>query len=54
MQPNYDVDMQLNIKVPAQDGVGLSTDIYLPKAAGRFPAIPGPPPDRSGVDSRHE
>ena len=39
MQPNYAVDMLLDVKVPAQDGVMLSTDIYLPKTPGKFPAV---------------
>ncbi len=39
MQPNYDVEMRLDVKVPMRDGVNLSSDIYLPKAHGRFPAV---------------
>ena len=39
MQPNYDVEMRLDVKVPMRDGVGLSTDIYLPKAQGKFPTV---------------
>ena len=31
--------MLLDIKTPMRDGVNLSTDIYLPKADGPFPAI---------------
>ena len=29
MSSNYDVEMQLDVKVPMRDGVHLSTDIYL-------------------------
>ena len=36
---NYSVKMQLNVRVPARDGVTLSTDIYLPDAAGSFPTV---------------
>ena len=39
MSANYDVEMRLDVKVPMQDKVNLSADIYLPKAAGPFPAI---------------
>ena len=39
MQPNYDVDMRLDVKVPMRDGVNLSADIYLPKAHERFPTV---------------
>ncbi len=39
MQPNYDVEMQLDVKVPMQDGVNLSADIYLPKARDKFPTV---------------
>ena len=39
MQTNYDVEMRLDVKTPMSDGVDLSTDVYLPKASGRFPAV---------------
>ena len=39
MSENYEVEMLLDIKTPMRDGVNLSTDIYLPKADGPFPAI---------------
>lgn len=39
MQPNYDVDMRLDVKMPMRDGVNLSADLYLPKAHGKFPAV---------------
>ena len=39
MQPSYDVDMQLNVKVPMRDGIDLSADIYLPRAHGEFPTV---------------
>ena len=35
----YPVEMQLNIKTPARDGVELSSDIYLPKTRGTFPTV---------------
>ena len=39
MQPTYDVEMRLNVKTPMRDGVDLSSDIYLPRAPGKFPTV---------------
>ncbi len=39
MQPAYDVEMRLNVKVPMRDGVNLSADIYLPGASGKYPTV---------------
>jgi hypothetical protein len=39
MQPNYDVDMRLDVKTPMRDGVNLSADIYLPRGPGKFPTV---------------
>jgi len=39
MQPGYDVDMRLDVKVPMRDGTPLSADIYLPRAPGSFPTV---------------
>jgi len=39
MQTNCDVDMRLDVKTLMRDGVNLSTDVYLPRAQGRFPAV---------------
>jgi len=39
MQPNYPVEVRLNVKTPARDGVALSSDIYLPQADGPFPTV---------------
>mgnify|MGYP002526682219 CR=1 FL=1 len=39
MQPHYDTETRLNVKVPMGDGVNLSADIYLPKAHGKFPTV---------------
>ena len=39
MQPNYDVEMNLDVKVPMRDGINLSADIYLPKAHEKFPTV---------------
>ncbi len=36
---NYGVKMQLDVRVPAQDGVALSSDLYLPDTAGSFPTV---------------
>ncbi len=35
----FDVVRQLNVMVPARDGVGMSTNIYRPDAPGQFPVI---------------
>ena len=34
MQPNYEVEMRLNVRTPMRDGVELSSDIYLPRGRG--------------------
>ena len=39
MQPNYEVEMRLNVRTPMRDGVELSSDIYLPRGEGKFPAV---------------
>ncbi len=39
MQPNYEVEMRLNVRTPMRDGVELSSDIYLPRAEGKFPTV---------------
>jgi uncharacterized protein len=39
MQPNHGVEMRLDLRVPARDGVGLSTDLYLPVGLGRVPTV---------------
>ncbi len=39
MQPKYDVEMRLDIKIPMRDSIALSTDIYLPRAEGPFPTV---------------
>ena len=39
MQPNHEVEMRLNVRTPMRDGVELSSDIYLPRAEGRFPTV---------------
>ena len=39
MEPTYDVDIRLDAKVPMRDGTKLSSDIYLPRAHGKFPTM---------------
>ena len=36
---HYDVEMRLDVRHPARDGVGLSADVYLPKTSGKFPTV---------------
>lgn len=38
-QPIYEVKVEMDVKVPMRDGVQLSTNIYRPDAAGKFPVI---------------
>lgn len=38
-QPEFDVRMLNNCRVPMRDGVELAADVYLPDAAGRWPVI---------------
>ena len=39
MQPAYDVEMRLNVKVPMRDRINLSADLYLPRGNGKFPTV---------------
>ena len=39
MSPSYRVDRRVDVRVPMRDGVALSTDIFLPRAAGRCPTV---------------
>ncbi len=38
-KPAFDVEVESGVSVPMRDGVKLATDIYRPKADGRFPVI---------------
>jgi putative CocE/NonD family hydrolase len=38
-QPRYQALMEHNVQVKMRDGIYLSTDIYLPDAPGKFPAL---------------
>jgi putative CocE/NonD family hydrolase len=37
--PSHEVTVQYNVMVPMSDGVRLATDIYRPRADGRYPVI---------------
>jgi hypothetical protein len=37
--PKYDVSSETNVMIPMRDGIKLATDIYRPKAEGKFPVI---------------
>jgi putative CocE/NonD family hydrolase len=39
MSPSYRVDRRVDVRVPMRDGIALSTDIFLPRAAGRCPTV---------------
>ena len=51
---NYDVEMRLNIKTPMRDGVNLSSDIYVPKAPGKFPTVLMRTPYSNNMDTMIE
>lgn len=38
-EKTYDVDVHTDVKIPMRDGIELSTNIFLPKADGKFPVI---------------
>ena len=38
-QPKYDVVVDSNVGAPMRDGVKLATDMYRPKAEGKFPVV---------------
>ncbi|MFQ6109273.1 MAG: CocE/NonD family hydrolase [Candidatus Aminicenantales bacterium] len=38
-KPEYEILLERNVGIPMRDGVKLATDIYRPKADGRFPVI---------------
>ncbi len=38
-QPQYEIELVEDVFVPMRDGVKLCTDIYRPKANGKFPAL---------------
>jgi putative CocE/NonD family hydrolase len=50
MPENYPVDMQFDVRLPMRDGVALSTDLYLPRAAGPFPAVLARTPYNNNTD----
>jgi putative CocE/NonD family hydrolase len=38
-RPEHEVQIDRNVKVPMRDGLKLATDIYRPKAEGKFPVV---------------
>jgi len=51
MLSHYEVDMQLDVKVPMRDGVHLSTDIYSPTTSGPFPTVLMRTPYSNNIDT---
>jgi putative CocE/NonD family hydrolase len=49
-KPTYKVRIEVDVKVPMRDGIGLSVDIYRPDAEGKFPAILVRTPYSNGTD----
>ena len=39
VQPWDQVKVEINVRVPMQDGATLSADVYRPALAGKFPAL---------------
>ncbi len=39
MKQSYRVDRRVDVRVPMRDGVELSADLFLPRAAGRCPTV---------------
>ena len=54
MPTNYEVDMQLDVKVPMRDGVSLSADIYRPIAPSKFPTVLMRTPYSNNIDASIE
>ena len=54
MPTNYEVDMQLDVKVPMRDGVSLSADIYRPNASDKFPTVLMRTPYSNNIDASIE
>lgn len=50
MEAGHEVDMQLDVPVPMQDGVKLSADIYRPRGAGPFSTVLIRTPYSNNVD----
>ncbi len=38
-KPEYEITKETNVEMPMRDGIKLATDIYRPKAEGKFPVI---------------
>jgi putative CocE/NonD family hydrolase len=38
-RPEYEIEIERSIELPMRDGLNLATDIYRPKAEGKFPVI---------------
>ncbi|UCC39194.1 MAG: CocE/NonD family hydrolase [Candidatus Aminicenantes bacterium] len=38
-KPEYEITVETNVGIPMRDGIKLATDIYRPKAEGKFPVI---------------
>ncbi len=49
-KPTYEVVEEANVGVPMRDGIKLATDIYRPKADGKFPIILTRTPYKKDMD----
>jgi hypothetical protein len=38
-QPQYEITLDYNVKIPMRDGITLSADVWRPRAEGKFPVI---------------
>ena len=39
MMQSYRVDRRVDVRTPMRDGVELSTDLFIPRDAGRCPTV---------------
>lgn len=39
LNPKYEIECRIDVKVPMRDGINLSTDLYLPKGKGPWPVV---------------
>ncbi len=54
MKKTYEVELRSNVKTPMRDGVELSSDLYLPKASGKFPTVLHRTPYGNNTDAEVE
>ncbi len=38
-KPEFEVDVESNVQIPMRDGIALATDLYRPRAEGKYPVV---------------